>query len=219
MKLLSDSQDKIIAALKVSTNLSVDELTRKLRLTKTAVRRHILNLEKRGLLERVPGSEQLRGRPPLMVRLAPAASRLFPSKEAEILSELLRFLSQNGKEDLIEGFFESYWQKRYEEIQNLIDKKGKYDLDSRLSALKEVLEKEGFMPRLRFKKQGSELSLQECHCPLQAATQVTKLPCHLEKRLISRVLNAPVLSTTLRSEEKNQCEYILPIPPQNSRRP
>lgn len=210
MKLLSNSQSHIVSLLKAKGVLSVNELTSALGTAKTAVRRNLLSLERRDLVERVYKPAK-RGRPSLAFRLTSAANKLFPSKEAELLSSLLDFLIGFGHEKIVNEFFESYWQKRYDEIQKQLQKKGKDDLQTRLSVLKAVLEKEGFMPQSRFAQKGSQLSLQECHCPLEAAATVTSMPCKLEQRLISRVLNAPVKATTLRGEAQNACEFILPV--------
>jgi len=217
MKLLSDQQDKILAQLKKKNSLSVDDLTSILRLAKTAVRRTLLSLEKRGLVVRSFHPSE-RGRPRLVFQLTSAAGRLFPSKDAELLSSLLKFLIDSGHEQIVDDFFENYWQQRFDAIQERLLKKRKDDFETRLEVLKDELEKEGFMPRSRVSRHGSQVSLQECHCPIEAAASITEKPCQLERRLISRVLNSPVGSATIRKEPHETCEFNLPIPPQNKKK-
>ncbi len=209
MKLLSELQDKILTQLKRRGPLSVDQVTSALGVAKTAARRNLLALEKRGLIEK-KFLALGRGRPRLVFRLTPKSNRLFPSKEAEILSSLLEFLIEAGHETLVDKFFEKYWEKRFEAIQERLAKKGKSDFETRLEVLKEELEKEGFMPRSRVTKRGSELCLQQCHCPIEAAARINRNPCRLEKRLISRVLNAPVGDVRFRTESHGFCEFALP---------
>lgn len=211
MKLLSDSQNSILLLLKKKITVSVDEATFHLGITKTAVRRHLLVMERRGLVERVQQRKE-RGRPSLAFRLTPSARRLFPNKEAEILSGLIKFLTESGNEELIEEFFKQYWEKRYESIQARLAKKKTPDISTRIQVLKEELEKEGFMPRSRVVQKSQQLTFQECHCPLESVVSSTRVPCHMEKRLISRVLNAPVTVVKLREDEdEGPCEYTLPI--------
>lgn len=217
MKLLSDQQDKILSQLKKKGPLSVDDLTSALRLAKTAVRRALLSMEKRGLVVRSFHSSE-RGRPRLVFQLTSTAGRLFPSKEAELLSSLLKFLIDSGHEQIVNSFFENYWQQRFDSIQKRLIKKGKDDFATRLEALKDELEKEGFMPRSQVSRHGSQVSLQECHCPIEAAASVTGKPCQLEQRLISRVLNSPVGSAKIRKEPHETCEFKLPVPPLNKKR-
>lgn len=217
MKLLSDQQDKILAQLKKKGSLSVDDLTSALRFAKTAVRRALLSLEKRGLVARSFQPSE-RGRPRLVFQLTSAAGRLFPSKEAELLSSLLKFLIESGQEQIVNDFFEKYWQQRFESIQKRLIKKGKDDFETRLEALKDELENEGFMPRSRLSRHDSQVSLQECHCPIEAAARITEKPCQLEQRLISRVLNSPMGSASIRKEPLGVCEFKLPIPPLNKKK-
>jgi predicted ArsR family transcriptional regulator len=209
MKLLSESQSRILSALKRKGTVSVNLLTRELGLTKTAVRRHLLTMEKRGLIERrlLPGR---RGRPSLAFHLTTAAHRLFPSKEAELLDRLLRSLMDSGHEDWVNRFFEDYWHERYEKIRRRLLHIGKDDLKTRMKVLTEELENEGFMPRASFAKRGSQMTLRECHCPIEAASRMTKFPCRLEQRLISRVLNAPIQNAAIKTDSGDACEFTLP---------
>lgn len=210
MKLLSQKQSQIVNLLKEHPRISVDEIVLHLGEAKTAVRRQLLSMEKRGLVQREYHPSG-RGRPCLVFSLTSGVKRLFPSKEAEVLSDLLAFLIQDGQEDLLERFFEDYWQKRLQSILSEIRKRGRDDFDTRLDVLCEALEREGFMPSARLQKRGKEVLLRECHCPLEAATQVTELPCRLEQRLISKVLNAPLDTIALRSAGVPACEFRLPV--------
>lgn len=211
MKLLSPSQSRILSTLKRKGTVSVTLITREMGLAKTAVRKHLLAMEKRGLIERrlLPAR---RGRPALAFRLTTSAHRLFPSKEAELLDRLLRFLMNGGHEDLVNRFFEEYWLERYEKIRKRLLRIGKDDLKTRMKVLTEELEHEGFMPRASFAKHGSQATLRECHCPIEAASRLTRLPCQLEQRLISKVLNAPIRSATIKADQDGACEFILPVP-------
>lgn len=204
--------------LKKKGSLSVDDLTSTLGFAKTAVRRSLLSMERRGLVARSFQPSE-RGRPRLVFQLTSAAGRLFPSKEAELLSSLLKFLIDSGHEQIVDNFFEKYWQQRFDAIQKRLIKKGKDDFETRLEALKDELEKEGFMPRSRVSRHGSQVTLQECHCPIEAAASITGKPCQLEQRLISRVLNSPVGGAAIRKEPHGSCEFNLPIPPLNKKKP
>lgn len=210
MKLLSEHQSRILELLKANSQMSVDELVGELGLAKTAVRRQLLAMERRGLIEREFRAAS-RGRPTLAFALTSDAKRLFPSKEAELLSDLMNFLNREGHDEILDRFFESYWQKRLDLIMERIRKTGRDDLETRLEVLKEVLEDEGFMPSARFEQKGRELLLRECHCPIEAAVKVSALPCRLEQRLIAKVLNAPVTSALIRGETRSSCEFRLPV--------
>ncbi|MCM2282396.1 MAG: DeoR family transcriptional regulator [Bdellovibrionaceae bacterium] len=210
MKLLSEKQSQIVELLKRHSKLSVDDIVEAVGDAKTAVRRQLLLLERRGLLQREYRAAE-RGRPSLVFTLTADSKQLFPSKEVELLSELMGFLVRDGHEELLERFFDRYWQKRLDQVVKEIKSRGRSDLDTRLEVLKEMLEREGFVPTVRFEKKGRELLLRECHCPIEAAVRTSKLPCQLERRLIAKVLNAPIDSISMRADPSNGCEFRLPV--------
>lgn len=199
MKLLTETQNEIVEMLKVNGRLSVDQITLKMATSKTAVRRNLLALERRGFLETewIPVA---RGRPQLGFRLTHQATQLFPNKEAELLEGLIRFLKDQGKINLVEQFFEAYWEERYQKVLKKMEQRKSKDFANRLEALTDVLENEGFFPRAAIDKRKSELKLVECHCPIAAAARSTSLPCEMEKRLIDKVLRCS-------SETLAPCEY------------
>jgi predicted ArsR family transcriptional regulator len=203
MRLLTDIQTKIVDLLKMQGRLSINQVTSRLDGSKTAIRRNLLILERRGVLEKewIPTS---RGRPQLGFRLTSQANVLFPSKEVELLSELIGYLQKSGNSDLVDHFFEEYWEKRYQAVVEKIKARKARDFSSRLEALMEVLEDEGFSPRSWLSHAKSELRLTECHCPIAAAAQMTSFPCHLEKRLIERILQSE-------TEITKPCEFRVKI--------
>ncbi len=214
MKLLSKAQAEILDLLNEREALSVDEVSHQIGGAKTAIRKHLLAMERRGLLQREYRPAE-RGRPTLIFRLTSKSNSLFPTKEAEILNELIGYLTREGHEDLLEQFFENYWQKRLELVKERIEEKGRDDMDARVEVLKEVLEDEGFLPDAHINKKGDEVLLRQCHCPIEAITQASgsraHLPCHLEKRFIAKVLNAPLSSMKLECKADSPCEFQLPI--------
>lgn len=193
MKLLSEGHHEIIELIKRRGLASVDEVTLELRLVKTAARRALLTLERRGLLERrwMPSP---RGRPKLAFAVTSETHRLFGTKEAELLESLIGFLRAKGLEGLVEEFFRAYWDKKFEMIMRRLKARKNRDLGSRLELLVSVLEDEGFHPSAELDKKSSTAALKECHCPISSVSKVTDIPCRMESRFIAKVLNAEVRS-------------------------
>ncbi len=208
MKLLNEDQFKIIEKVKLQGALSVDQLTSWLKKPKTAVRRALLNLEKRGLVQRQLRKSH-RGRPALYFVLGAQANAIFPTKEAELLSEMMKFLIKNGHRTLLEEFFKEFWEKRYNRVIEKISKRKCRDLTSRLEALKEVLNEDGFYARSQISNKQNQVVLKECHCPISAAASVVEIPCQLESQLISRVLNLESISSAPMSNSQEACHFVL----------
>lgn len=210
MKLLSDSQHEILELLKRSGPTSVDAITEELGLVKTAARRSLLALERRGFLKRewMPAR---RGRPKLAFAVTPETDKLFPSKEAELLERLIQYLRDKGLENVIESFFRAYWEEKYERIMRKLNARKNQDLGSRMEILVSVLEDDGFFPRAELNKKSATAALQECHCPISAAARITDIPCRMESRFIAKVLNAEV-------KPLGGCEFRIRQKEQNKRK-
>jgi predicted ArsR family transcriptional regulator len=206
MNLLNEDQFVILERLKTNGPLSVDAITEWKKQPKTAIRRALLSLEKRGLIVRSLIKNK-RGRPTLSFSLAPQSKQVFPSKEAEVLSELIKYMLKGGQRSVLESFFTAYWDQRYTRVMEKISEKKCRDLSARIEALKEVLNEDGFYARARLSKNKDQVTLRECHCPISAVAESVDIPCRLEARLISRVLNANCISAEPMNSKRNNCLF------------
>ncbi|HND84751.1 MAG TPA: hypothetical protein PLU50_03050, partial [Pseudobdellovibrionaceae bacterium] len=168
MNLLNEDQFRILERLKTHGTQSIDSITAWSKKPKTAVRRALLDLEKKSLIERTL-TKSTRGRPVLCFKLSSQSKVIFPTKEAEVLNELIKFLVREGRKSLLETFFQEYWEKRYERVMEKISQRKCKDLSARLDALKEVLNEDGFYARSNLSKKDDQVTLRECHCPISAA--------------------------------------------------
>lgn len=206
MNLLNEDQFRILERLKTNGTLSIDTITNWFKKPKTAVRRALLDLEKKNLVERVL-VKGARGRPVLCFKLGSKSKTVFPTKEAEVLNELINFLVRQGQRPLLEAFFKEYWEQRYDCVMEKISNRKCKDLGARLEALKEVLNEDGFYARSSLSKKDEQLTLRECHCPISAASSATNIPCDLEAQLISKILNLDCVSASPRSGKTGDCRF------------
>jgi predicted ArsR family transcriptional regulator len=206
MNLINGDQFKIIERLKTQGIQSVDAITRWQKKPKTAVRRTLLSLEKRGIVERLLKKTE-RGRPVLCYKLSAESKAFFPSKEAEVLNELIEYLLKLGHTSILEDFFSKYWDQRYELVMKRLSERKCQDLSTRLEVLKGVLNEDGFYARSSLNKNNDQITLRECHCPIAAVATAINIPCRLEAKLISRVLNADCTSASPMSAQQNSCVF------------
>src|SRR5699024_3447731 len=117
--------------------LSIDEATKQTDLAKTTLREHFLQLERDRYIQR----DYIRngpGRPKLQYRLTLEGERLFPSSEAALIKELIKYLKSRGEEDTLEDFFRVFWEERLEKAQHQMTKASKQDKKSRIEALSQM---------------------------------------------------------------------------------
>lgn len=208
MNLLNEDQFHILERLKTHGTQSIDTITAWSKKPKTAVRRALLDLEKKGLIERTL-AKATRGRPILCFKLSSQSKMIFPTKEAELLNELITFLVRDGQKSVLETFFQEYWENKYLRVMEKISQRKCKDLSARLEALKEVLNEDGFYARSNLSKKDDQITLRECHCPISAASSAVDIPCKLESQLISKVLNLNCISATPMSVEQRYCQFKL----------
>ena len=186
--------------------LSLEEATDALNLAKTTIRQHLLAMENQGLVKR-RYERAGQGRPKVVFELAQAGKQLYPTQEPALLRELLEFLKASGQQNAIESFFEKYWEKREDQFQAILDSlpNKKTELETRLEALRILLESEGFMPQIE--RTGSRITVRECHCPYPEAIRATQLPCRLESEFIRWALKTAVERTGYIPHGDAACSY------------
>src|SRR5690554_3657380 len=181
---LSDSRRVILDELRRHRVSTIDALVEETGLSKTAVRAHLVRLERDGAVERADVEHEGPGRPPAAFSLTEQGAELFPSSDAAMLSGLVRYLDRQGGSDLVEGYFVEVWAARAVDV---LKELGASDfrtssLAARLQALEVVLTRTDFMPRMERgeDEHGEEVvRVCECNCPLPAAARASRAPCRL----------------------------------------
>lgn len=174
----SDTRRELLQMIKRHGGLSVDEAMDGLGMARTTVREHLLHLKEKGLLARSVEREG-RGRPRHRYEMSRRAEVLFPSRDGELLGELIQFLQEEGAEELVEAFFEAYWSERTNATKKKLQETVPDDLRGQLDVLREMLEEEGFMPEID--DEGTSVTIRECNCPFPESVKQTRIPCRLEK--------------------------------------
>jgi len=204
--MITGSKKELLDLIKKKGVVSVDECCEKTDLAKTTLREHFLQLERDGYIKR----EYLRsgpGRPLLRFKLTKKGHKLFPANESDLMKNLLQFLKQRGSEDLIEEFFRSYWDKRYEKATLLIDEIPDDQIEERLNLLTDLLEDDGFMPDVKYDDQTGNYTIRECNCPFYDIIEETRLPCQLEEEFFKKLFQTKIKRTTFIADGDFSCTY------------
>ncbi|WP_138429210.1 helix-turn-helix transcriptional regulator [Fodinibius saliphilus] len=208
--MVSGSKKEIIDLVKRKGTLSIDEAVSQIELAKTTLREHFLQLESDGYVER----EYVRsgpGRPSLHYQLTPKGNSLFPSSESVLIRDIIKYLKDNGNEEVVEDFFEEFWQKRFDTARDRMDQSSAGDMESKLQVLMAMLEEEGFMPEFDLDTQEGKVEIKECNCPFSEVIKETRLPCQLEEMFYKKLFNEAAERTTFIAEGDHACTYDISI--------
>lgn len=204
------SKKELLDLIKQNGTLSMDEAVTHTDLAKTTLREHFLQLERDGYIRR----EYIRsgpGRPSLQYQISPKGQRLFPSSESDLIRELLKFLKEQGDDQTIEQFFESFWEERLKKARIRMDEASEKEMELRLGKLMGFLEEEGFMPEYETDQEGGSITIKECNCPFSEVVKETRLPCKLEAMFYRKLFNENVERTTYIADGDFSCTYEIPI--------
>lgn len=183
----ASTKREILLILKREGQADLRSLSERLGITRMAVHKHARDLEAQHLIERIPVRGRP-GRPRLALRLAPAASNLFPKAYAGLTCAALAFveerLGREAVEELLRGRQAALLSEYREDVRA-------DSLPERVERLAALRQRDGYMAEARKGKQGS-LEILEYNCPILAVAERYWEACRTETEMFSRVLGANV---------------------------
>jgi len=203
----------VLELLLQRVTLTVDEVARELRLTRTAVVTHLGALLSEGLAQRV-GVRAGKRRPSALYSLTKDADRLFPQEYDKlaigIIDELKR--SNAGKLQAVLQRAAERWASR--DLASLRNMEGSARVD-RATAL---LSDRGLMPLIE--RAGRGYLLRQYHCPLQRVGSLHPEVCVIIKRSIQALFGKPVKRLGCMSLGNTHCAYAIGrVPASRSNQP
>lgn len=213
---LNGSQRAILDLVKYRGGGTVPGLADALDLNVETVRGHVKGLVAEELLRREGTVREGPGRPEIVYRLTPAAERLFPRREAELLRRLAEHLRRSGHQPMLDGFFDEWIaEHRAEAMTRVANLSGRERLDEVASILSEL----GFMAIVdegngaREAREavngarGSDPRLRLCHCPMRALVDATRTPCRAEVGLVGELLGRELVRESYIPAGDASCSY------------
>lgn len=185
-------------------SISLDDAVTATGLTRTTLREHFGHFERDGLVMR-HSRKKGRGRPSLRYELTEQGHALFPSRDGVLLRELLGFLTAEGRPELVERFFDTFWKSRLEDARNRLRTVDGNDRDGKIRVVEELLQEQGFMPEISTGEEG--LVIRECNCPFPEAVKQTRLPCRLEAQFFAQLFDEPATRITYIPDGSPSCTY------------
>ena len=208
--MFTGTKKEIIELIKRRGTLSIDEAVEQMELAKTTLREHFLQLERDGYVER----DYVRsgpGRPSLQYQLTPKGNSIFPSSESKLIRNIIKYLKSNGNEQLVEDFFEDFWNQRLDEAQERIKESSADNPESKVKVLMQMLDEEGFMPEFNMDQTSEKLTVKECNCPFSEVVKETRLPCKLEEMFYKKLFSENTERSSYIADGDYSCTYDIPM--------
>lgn len=203
---LNTSQRTILDLFKQHGALTIPRLATALDLNVETVRGHVSGLEASKLVRREGRIADGPGRPEIVFGLTPAAERVFPRREADILQGLATYLRRTGNRELLDDFFGEWVREQRDAVMpRLRGLSGR----ARTEEVAAILSELGFMATVEDSDSEPGPRLRLCHCPLRALVDATTTPCRAEIGLVQEMLGSELQRETYIPAGDASCSYRL----------
>ncbi len=201
-----NTHQAVLFYLKRRSEMTVSDLCGVLGITSMAVRRHIVGLQKEGLIE-CRLVRQSRGRPTYKYRLTAKAESLFPSALNNLAFELLDAVYEarghEGVMDLLKLRQEALLRKYSPHLQQL-------DLESRVREVCKIFSDNGYMTEWS-QLPGGQFLIYQRHCAVHNLASQYQQICVLETQLIEQLLGVSVARQQHILNDDPVCGYLVGI--------
>jgi len=202
----SSTKDRILQLLKKEVSLTVNELTDHLDITHMAVRKHLISLEKDGLIK-TKEVKQPMGRPLQTYSLSDKAEEYFPKNYEGISLEFLHDIKEIHGEEVVQQLFKKREARLIDEYSQRVQRK-----DSATEKLQEIVNiqnEKGYMADLT-KIDDDTYEITEYNCPILSVAKDFKIACKCETDMFKEVLGIEQIHRTCcRTEGDNHCKFLL----------
>lgn len=212
---LSPPRREILLALKRRGPLAIAELSRRLGITREAVRQQLVLLEREGWLERrVDRSGAGKpGRPRSLYRLTPAGDHLFPKRYDDLAVELVDAVAESLGAAALKEILARLTEARVRRWQPVLSG---LSLRERLEALQGIYLEEDPFTRVE-ETPGGGLRLVERNCPFLNVASRRPALCSVTVSTLARLLGCRVVREERFQDGDGCCAFRVladqPLPP------
>ncbi len=180
---IQPTRRRILIELKKSGELTCQELADVLGITSMGVRRHLITLERDGLV-RYKTKQRGPGRPSYVYYLTELAEEMFPRNYGQLTNELLGYLELLDGEGKIQSLFNQRAQRR---IHNAQARLRGLSFPEKVVELARILEDEGYLAEAKQVSENTFL-IREHNCAIHQVAARFQQACASELSFLRTVL-------------------------------
>jgi predicted ArsR family transcriptional regulator len=202
----SDPKRRILYLLKILGNSGLEDLSKRMKISRMGVHKHLADLQDRGLVQ----STEIRkgvGRPIMQYSLTISGKSSFPKAYGQIATFALDYLEKKiGKvavEEVLRERQSELLDKYHEILKDL-------DFDQKVKRLARLRDEEGYIAES--KKTGTKSGthvLLEYNCPIIMIAEKHWEACSIESELFEKVLDADIKTTHRAASGDSICKFSI----------
>jgi predicted ArsR family transcriptional regulator len=216
----SEPKKKLLYYLKVMQQAGLEELANVMKISRMAVHKHLVLLQKRGLVESIEIRGHV-GRPKMIYQLTSQSKTVFPKSYSAIATHALDFIERNMGKEAVEKVLRErqseLFDQYYKRLSNL-------DFDKRVKELAKIRDEEGYMAESKkitsksssdnsssvnaSKRTGKHVLL-EYNCPIIHIAEKHWEACSVETELFEKLLDAKIETTHRAAKGDLICKFLI----------
>jgi predicted ArsR family transcriptional regulator len=194
----------LLTMMKKNGPLSVGDMAKQLGITEMAVRRHLNNMERDGLVETTLVRQPM-GRPSNQYSLTAYSDNRFPSNYHNLTLDLLEELQLDSGEAAINRLFD----KRKNKLINKYSSRMLAEtLKEKVSSLTQIQNDNGYMAVWEQDEEGNYV-INEFNCPIAQVANKYNHACQSELALFGELLQVSVERVECLAKEGKKCKYVI----------
>lgn len=201
----NSTRNTIINLLKRSGGMTIDELSRLVKITPMGIRQHLLSLEKKGIVHYITQKHGI-GRPGFLYMLTEKAGRFFPKTYDSLAIDLLRELKQLDGQEKIERLLDSRKKRLIAACRQALS--GTEPRAEALQKIKTVLEAEGHI--IEISRENGHFLFMNYHCPIREVASEFQEICRHDLSLMQDLLGRDIAMDRNIIQGDLACRYVIP---------
>jgi predicted ArsR family transcriptional regulator len=198
---------EVLELLRRKGRSSAETIAGDLGVTPNAVRQHLTNLERDGLVVSQP-ERSGRGRPSLLFALTERADSVFPKRYGQLATMVLQEVQEMGGPDALDQVFARVAARHADAIERDLDG---LDFDEKLRRVVAWIGRAGTLVEQTESTEGIRVTIH--NCPFRNTALKFPQVCTITPQLISRLTGAPISQSDSIHRRDPYCSFVVQRPP------
>ncbi len=200
---------EVLELLRRKQAASAETISAQLGVTPNAVRQHLTNLERDGLVKSRPMAGK-RGRPSLMFSLTDKADAAFPKRYGQLATMILNEVAELGGPELLDKIFQRVADRYAGGIEAQMDG---LSFDEKLDRMVEWIGRAGTLAEKEETSEGVRITIH--NCPFRNTALKYPQVCTITPRLLVKLLDAQVSQDASIHRRDPYCSFVVQRPPRD----
>jgi predicted ArsR family transcriptional regulator len=198
---------EVLELLRRKQAASAETISAELGITPNAVRQHLTNLEREGMVQSQKVRHK-RGRPSLLFSLTDRADSVFPKRYGQLATMILTDLQEKDGPEALDALFQRVAHRHVDTIEPEL--RG-LSFDDKITRLVAWIGRAGTLAESEEVPEGIQVTIH--NCPFRNTALKFPQVCTITPHMISKVIGTPVSQSSSIHRRDPYCSFVVQRPP------